>query len=65
MPYVAAAHKERYSVLDRRMAGERKTLGLGFLKTLVMITLILWIALPIFCECGLLRKVESILTCAA
>jgi hypothetical protein len=50
MPLVAAAHEERYSILDRRMAKERKTLGLGFLKTLVLITLILWIALPIFCE---------------
>lgn len=49
MPYVMAAHEERYSILDRRMVKERKTLAVGFLKTLVLITLILWIALPIFC----------------
>lgn len=50
MPYVAATHEERYSILDRRLAGERKTLGLGLLKTLGLITVALWIALPIFCE---------------
>lgn len=50
MPYVAATHEERYSILDRRLAKERKTLGLGLLKTLGLITVALWIALPIFCE---------------
>ncbi|KAI5449661.1 hypothetical protein NCC49_004122 [Naganishia albida] len=48
MPYVAATHEERYSILDRRLAKEQKTLGLGLLKTLGMITVALWIALPIF-----------------
>lgn len=52
MPYVAATHEERYSILDRRLAKERKTLGLGLLKTLGLITVALWIALPIFCEFG-------------
>lgn len=50
MPYVAATHEERYSILDRRLGKERKTLGLGLLKTLGLITVALWICLPIFCE---------------
>lgn len=48
MPYIAATHEERYSILDDRASKDRKTLGLGLLKTLGFITVALWICLPIF-----------------
>ncbi|KAJ9117408.1 hypothetical protein QFC24_006504 [Naganishia onofrii] len=48
LPYIAATHEERYSILDDRASKDRKTLGLGLLKTLGLITVALWICLPIF-----------------
>jgi hypothetical protein len=49
-PYAIGGHTERHGILSRGKPGkkDRKTLGMHYVKTLGMLTILLWACLSIF-----------------
>jgi hypothetical protein len=47
-PYAIGANRERHSLFSSEVKKERKTLGLHFLKTLLILTVLMWACLSIF-----------------
>lgn len=47
-PYAIGGDRERHGILSRKGKGDRKTLGLHYVKTLGILTILLWACLSIF-----------------
>jgi len=47
-PYAIGGDRERHGITSRKGKKDRKTLGLHYVKTLAMLTVLLWACLSIF-----------------